>query len=462
MSRWLTILRLRIQSLVRRSAAEHDLDDELQFHVEQAIQQRMDQGLSPEEARRLALAAMGGVESRKEEIRQARRVAWTLDVLVQDLRYGLRTLIKARGLTATAILSLALGVGANAIVFSVVHATLLTPLPYTDADRLVRIWTVEASRPAVKVAATAPEYWAWKMQSTLVDAVGTEYQGTSDLAGEGAEAAPERVEVQGFTPSLFEVLNVRPQLGRAFREDEAAIDHEAPVVIISDGLWQRRFHREPGVLGQTVRLDGEPRAIVGVMPKGFSFDDDRAVDVWRPYALNARQLRGSVHGFRVTARLKPGVGVRQLQSELDRIALAMTREFPAREQGWSPRVEDLHEALYGNLRQPLMLLQGIVGVVLLIACANVAGLLLARGSTRTTEIAVRSAIGAGRGRIVRQLLTESVLLALVGGAAGMGVAGLGLRTLVSSLAESFPPITSATLDGDVVLFAIALSVLTGL
>ena len=460
--RWFNVLRLRIRSFVRGSDVERDLDEELRFHLERTEAEYIAGGLDPAAARRAALIRLGGTDQCKEECRESRGISWHADVLRQDLRIAVRMLFKARGLTAAAIVSLALGIGANTAMFGVVSAMLLEPLPYPEPDRLVKVWAVHQDAPEQKVSAAAPEYWAWKSQATLFEAMGTTLANPHDLGADENGTPAERIVIDAFTPSMFRVLSVRPALGRPFYEEDAPVGAQAPVIIISDELWQRRFNRDPHVINRTVRIDGEPRTIVGIMPPGFAYLDNVTVNAWEPYALNPRQLQGSARAFPVVGRLRSGVTLAQAQAEIDRIASGIAKEFPARNAGWGARVETLHDAVYGGLQTPLLLLEGAVGLVLLIACANVAGLLLARAASRTTEMALRAAIGAARGRIIRQVLTESVLLGLAGGIAGIALALAAVKIVALTAPDILPRLQHVAIDGSVFGYTGVVSILTGL
>lgn len=454
----------RMLHAIRAAREDADLREEMEAHRALRQAQLERDGLSAQEAAIASRRALGNLTLAREDARDVWVLRW-LQTLRQDVRNGFRILVKHRGVTATAILSLALGIGANSAVFSLIDGMLLQPLPYREPDRLVMIWAVDPRNPTVESRATAPEYLAWQKYATLFEVMGTEGQATRDLSGDEGGAPAEIVFVQRLQSSLFDVLGVRPALGREFRSDEEQVGAPAPVALLSDQLWERRYGRDPNIINQVIRLDGVPTTIVGVMPPGFAYLHEVKIDLFVPFAFNPSQVRGSGRGYAIAARLKPGVTIAQAQSEMDAVVKQVADELPEPSRGWGARVQPLHEALFGDTRLALMLLQGVVGTVLLIACGNVAGLLLARSSSRRTEIAVRAAIGAGRGRIIRQLLTESALLAVIGGLAGIAVAWILLKLLVVMTAASMPVVgnlPALVLGGRVLAFTLGASLLTGL
>ncbi|HYL73133.1 MAG TPA: ABC transporter permease [Bryobacteraceae bacterium] len=381
--------------------------------------------------------------------------------LWQDVAFGLRMLLKRPGLTAAAVVSLALGIGANTAIFGLINTILLGPLPYHDLDRVVMVATVPPQHPRDTRGASVPEYFAWQKQNRAFETLGAASQDERDFGTQQNGVAAERIRGEEVTPEVFAALGVQPILGRVFTAAEDPIDAPAPVMVISHRLWQRRFASDPNVLSKAVLLDGVNTSIIGVMPPEFRFEDDVS-DFWSPIRFNHFQLSGSARYLVVVARLKPGVGIRQAQSEMDAVAAQLAKDFPDRNKGWGIRVQTVREGLFGEMRQPLLVLEGAVAFVLLIACANVAGLLLARASSRRTEVAVRMALGAGRGHIVRQLLTESMLLSLLGGALGVLLAWWGLRALVSLSPPYFPRLHEIGVDLRVLGFTALVSILTGI
>jgi putative ABC transport system permease protein len=462
LSRPLRVWRQRVRSLVQKDDLDSALSQEFAFHFEQLVRENTAAGMTLKEARLAARRALGNVPLLEEQCRDQRRVAWLHD-LWQDLKYGLRMLRQNPGFTSIAALSLALGIGANSAILGTLRSTLLGNVPFPNGDRLVLLRTYPEENPGQYNSASIPDFLAWKQQSHSFESMGASIADHSRDFGAEEDGRPaERIEGQGFAPSLFVTLGVQPLLGRTFTEAEAEIDNPAPVMVISHRLWQRRFGGDPAVLGKQVRLSGANLTIIGVMPPDFRYPLEDT-EYWVPLGINHFQLQGSARFFAVLARLNPGVSVPQAQAEMDAIGAQLTRDFPDRHKGWRIRVQTLRDAWYGWMKAPLATLEGAVALVLLIACANVAGLLLARGAARRPEIVMRMALGAGRGRVVRQMLTESVLLSLIGGALGTFVAWGALRALT----QMDPPaaahwMTDVAVDLPLLAVLALLSVGTGL
>jgi len=381
--------------------------------------------------------------------------------LWQDLAFGVRMLLKKPGFTAAAVFSLGLGIGANTSIFGLINTILLGSLPFQNVDRLVVISDVPPNNPKETQGASIPEYLAWQKQNRSLEVLGAMSPGLHEFGAQENGVVAERTQGENITPELFQTLGVAPAMGRVFTADEDQVDAPAPVMVITDRLWHRRFASDPNIVNKTVILDGRTTSIIGVMPSGFRLADDNT-EFWAPLPVNRFQLRGSARFLTVAARLKPGVTVPQAQADMDSVAAQLAKDYPDRNKGWGIRVEPIRQGLFGWMREPLMILEGAVAFVLLIACANVAGLLLARASSRRTEVAVRLALGAGRSQIVRQLLTESVLLSLLGGVLGVALAAWGLRVLVALSPPWFPRLHEIGIDLRVLGFTALVSIVTGL
>ena len=384
-----------------------------------------------------------------------------MTTLWADIVYGCRMLLKRPGFTAAALLSLAIGIGANTTIFSLINVSLLRGLPYPEADQLQILWTSFADNPNSRSSVTAKNYYAWQEQSKSFSAIGGRYSLPLNLGAEENGAPAEQINTQRLTASMWDVLDVQPLLGRVFTAEEARDLNPDPVVVLSYPFWQSRLGGKPDVVGQTLMIEGVENTIIGVMPEGFDFAS-YDTDIFAPQGFRQQQLDSAASFLLVAGRLKDGVTPEQAQAEMDAIAAGLAREFPDRNAKSTVRVQGLHDALFEEIRRPLLVLQTAVGFVLLIACANIAGLLLARASSRKTEMAVRSSLGAARGRIVRQLLTESILLSIAGGVVGIALAWAGLRVLIAAIPPGIPYLADATINGPVLLLIAALSMLTGL
>jgi predicted permease len=402
---------LRIADVFTGRRRDREIDEELASHLQLHIDDNVRAGMAPGEARRVAMITLGGIAQTTERYRDRRGLP-ALDALRQDVVYAARVLRKNPGFTATAVLTLALGVGANTAIFSVVNAELLRPLPFKDSGRLVLVFSTAKNGSRHDVS-TYPDFADWRNQNRSFSDMAA-YANRSMTIGIGDES----VLAQGkrVTTNIFDVLGVQPVLGRAFRAEENQ-PGSSHVVILGDRFWQRHFGSSPNVLGHTILINEEPCTIVGVMPPTFQIDD------WERFYVPLPIDPSRGHGFlRVVGRLRPGVGLQQAQSDVGLIAERLSTIYPKSNQGVSVNMMSLTAGLVGEVRFGFYLMLGVVAVVLVIACANVAGLMLARGATRQRELAVRAALGAGRGRLTRQLLTESLLIALSGGLLGLFVA----------------------------------------
>jgi putative ABC transport system permease protein len=380
-----------------------------------------------------------------------------METLWQDIRYGFRMLARKPGFTAVAVLTLALGIGANTAIFSVVNAVVLQPLSYPESNRLVQLWERNDAADLSYFAVSVPHYFAWKERAKTLNDMGAFREDGFNLT---IESEAVRVEGARVTASLLPVLGVEPARGRNFLPEEEWSGDEH-MVILTEGFWRRRFGADSNLLGQTIILDGAAHTVVGIMPTGFVFPVQEQVEVMILYGLNPSQAKEGEHFLRVVARLKPGVALDQARAEMATIADQLGRDSTGRYSGWTVQIESLYNSTVWQVQEPLLILLGAVALVLLIACVNVANLLLARSTTRNKEMAIRTALGAGRFRLIRQLLIESVLLAVVSGAAGLLLAWWGVDALLALLPSGLPRQGEIGMDAQVFGFAFAVSLLTG-
>lgn len=377
----------------------------------------------------------------------------------QDIGYGFRMLLRKPGFTIVAALSLALGIGANTVIFSLINTTLLRPLSYADPDRLVEVWQVPLDHKDQTNWVTAFNLLAFQQRANSFEAIGGSREQACNVGSDQYGQPPERVDCENFTPSLFQTLGVKPILGRVLAEDENPVDTPTRVLLISERFWEKHFNKDPNVVGKIMRVDGLDKTVIGVMPKNFYMFDEQA-DFWTPMNWTRTEMSSATYNLGTMARLKPGVSIQEAQAEMDALAVQQISVEPVKNKNLSIRLQPMSDALYGDLRQPLLLLQGAVALVLLIGCANVAGLLLARAASRRTEIAVRTAIGAGRWRIIRQLITESLPLSVLGGALGILFAWAGLKLFIAAAPPGFPRLNELGIDPVVLTFTAAVAVLT--
>jgi putative ABC transport system permease protein len=377
-----------------------------------------------------------------------------MEAITQDIRYGFRMLLKNRSFTLIAIFALALGIGANTAIFSVVNAVLLRPLPYNDPARIMTVLHQELSPVA------PANFFDWREQQSVFESIAAAQYWTANLTGRDR---PEQLNGLQLTADMFHLLGVSPALGRTFSDGEDQPGNER-VIVLSHGLWQRRFGGDANIINQQITLDGQSYTIIGVMPKEFQFAPFWATraEMWSPLNLAPRLTDRGGQSLRIFARLKEGVTVGQAQAEMEAISQRLQQQYPDSNTGLKVFVNPLHEAVVGKTRPALLILLGAVCFVLLIACANVANLMMARATARQKEIAVKTALGASRSRIVRQLLTESVMLAIAGGLAGLLLASWGISGLLALSPANLPRAQTITLDGYVLGFTLAISILTGL
>ncbi|MBY0506506.1 MAG: ABC transporter permease [Bryobacteraceae bacterium] len=462
---WLTVLASRLQAMFGRER-DGELAEELETHLALLTEENLRRGLSPEAARRAAHLKLGGAAQIHESYRDQLRLP-QLDTLLQDLRFGCRTLVKSPGFTAVAALTLALGIGANTVIFSVAQLLFLAPLPYPEPQRLVNIWTSYIAQPGSKNIISAPNFLDWQAQSTVFQSMAF-----FDSAGKGYSLAgakdPERVQGLRVSASLFPTLGVRPLLGRTFTLEEETLGKHR-VVVLSHGLWQRRYGGDRQLVGRSIRVDGESFAVIGVMPSGFNFAGfSSQSELWVPVGLDVGDRQRSSNSFGSCARLKPGVTLAQANQEMGLIARRLAQQYPKDVQGagQTATVTPLSDLGVKNLESTFVALFAVVGFVLLIACVNVANLMLARGAARQKELGIRRALGAGRWRIVRQLLTESLILAFLGGILGLALAAVGIGILEQTLptyvgALPLRSFDNIRLDANVFVFNFLICGLTG-
>jgi putative ABC transport system permease protein len=454
----------RIAGWVSSNRAERELRDEFSAHLEMAEEENVRRGMPREEARYAARREFGGVEQIKEIYRDRRGLP-VLETFLQDLRYGARMLVKNPGFTAIAVITLALGIGANTAIFSVVNSLLLAPLHFKQPDRLVMVWEQRPSGNWFQGPVSPANYFQWQDHNTVFDQMAVMYDDHLTLTGDNSD--PEQIAYQGVSWNLLAMLGTNPIIGRTFFAEDA-VPRKNDVVILSFGLWQRRFGGDPSVVGKKIQIDGQPCTVIGIMPRGFqlfikrgSFTSEQA-EIWTPIPFTEKSRIPRGRYLTAVARMKPGVIIGRAQLQMDSISAALEKQWPDFDKGWSVQLVPLKEQLVGNLRQPLLILLGAVAFVLLMGCTNVANLLLGRAAGRQREIAVRVALGADRKRVIRQLLTESLLLAGLGGAAGLLLAVSGTKALLALGPKNMLSGAAVVVDWRVLAFTMIVSVATGI
>jgi len=449
----------RLASLFRGKRLDSELDEELRAHIEMATDENVRRGMSLQQARTEALRGFGGVTQTRERYRAQRGMPW-LETLMQDLHFGFRTLRKSPGFTVVAVLTLALGIGGNTAVFSIVNGVLLNPLPFPHAEQLVAI--AESKPNFARGAISYPNFLDWQKENRTFSSMATARSYTFSLTGRGDA---EQVNAEFVSPDFLPMLDVRPILGRTF----VAADNEpgAPLVsLISEGLWRRKFDAAPGAPGQIVTLDGRDYTIAGVIPASFhlriaSFQEQDVYVPIRQWTNPALMERGAGLGMHGIGRLRPGVTLQQARADMNQVTSSLAATYPDADNGIGASLQPLKEQMVGDARVFLLILLVAVGFVLLLACANVASLLLARSAARSREFAVRTALGASRGRLIRQLLTESLLLGLAAGVVGLLPAIWCTPMALKMLPSALPRVGEIGLDLRVLAFSATLSLLTG-
>ncbi|MGB8129994.1 MAG: ABC transporter permease [Candidatus Angelobacter sp.] len=447
----------RVTGLFRKSRRDREMAQEFESHVQMHIDDNVRAGLSPEQARREALVKFGGMEATKESVRETSRLMW-IDTALRDIRYALRGLRLNPGFATTAILSLTLGIGASVAIYTVADNLLLRPLPYPEAKQLVMLYELNPKHGFARNVISPANYFDWKAQSTSFSAIGGFFD-FHVILGDGKRT--EEKDAQAVSGEVLPTLQVKPIRGRLFTMQEDKDD--AHVAVVSYRLWQNWFGGDENVIGRQLQVNSRPFTVIGVLPPEFYFNT-RTSDVWLPLGLNPADNLRKTQGrwMWAMARLKPGVSLSQARAEMTGIAQRLEIAYPEFDKGWGIDVVPLRDSFVGQAKTSLMILLGAVTLLLCVACANVANLLLARYSARRREMAVRGALGAARGRLIRQLLTESVILGLAGGIAGVVLAYFAVSGLVALAPRDLTRSVQITFDLRIVVFAFLLSLVTSI
>jgi predicted permease len=456
----------RLVNFAGRRRADQRLREEMEEHLALQTEENLRAGMPQAEAGRQAALKFGAAETIREGYHGEQSLPFA-ESLLQDLRYAFRQMVNSPGFTSIAILTVALGIGATTSIYSVVDATLLHPLPYPQPEQLVRIQDDLPGAGARDVGLSVPEWWDLQ-RSGIFQFVSMGGAGSLNLTG---ASQPARIFFKPVTPNYFAILGVKPQLGRVFDPQDRTPGFNLEVVI-SDGLWKRAFGADPTILGRSLRLDNDTYRVIGVMPADFRdqgrTSEERNTELWAGTGFSGDPAPPPMRSTRLTlesiGRLQPGLTIEAAQSRLDALVASLQKQFPAdypTQSAWTVRLVPLSESFVGNVRQPLVLLLGAVGLVLLIGCVNVANLQLARASARGREMAVRQALGAARTRLVRQLLTESLLLSVLGGIAGVAILFCVKGALLRIVPESLPRFNEISINWSVLLFALGISVFAG-
>ncbi|HEY6249766.1 MAG TPA: ABC transporter permease, partial [Candidatus Angelobacter sp.] len=447
-----------LRALFHKERLQRELDEELQGFIEAAAEEKIRSGMTRTEALRAARIEMGSTAAVKDQVHDS---GWEslLGGIWQDLRYGTRTLRKASGFTTLAVLTIALGIGATTIMFAVVDAVLIRPLPYKNPAQLVFLSEAYQRRPGMSLS--VPNFRDWQTQNTVFSSIAARQPSAFTLTG---SSLPEQLEGRYVTHEWFGTLGILPLIGRDFlpQDDRASA---VPVVILGYSLWQRRFGSDPNIVGTTITLNQRNFAVIGVAPRGAYYSTSQP-ELYVPFGLQENeawtQQRDGHAGIYAIARLKPGVSLERARQDMDLIAERLQQQFPQTNHEAWVSVRPLHDTVVGEARLGLLVLLSGVALLLLIACGNVANLLLARASTRTTELGIRMALGASRVRVVRQLLTESLLLAGTGGVLGVLLARAGATFVVHAVSDSLPRADEITVDGRVLAFSFLIVIFTGI